>query len=422
MPNDQSNVRRTKLNDNQIEALQRALDYKKRGTVIDLPAGKVYNGDIEILAKVGEVLTERFTDHVRPGGWPVRFVVIESRISNAYAYWMSSFEAICMTTSLAREIDSLCDDVASYLVGHHHERSGFAYIHDVGLSDEVKRASLKGLLIQGVMAFFVGHEAGHLLAGHKPVIIAAASAATAGDEDSEELEFVSDDFFTEASSTAAVAGLHSLRLNAHEIDADVQGFALTAAFWLDLHEVTRSDFKLSAETELVLAASSSPDRLLLLASTGAAIAMSLMGFAQLSGNWERQATHPLTAVRCVVGLAVLANRLAAQQQQKLTLQLQPECIEALSMVHSRLGSILLRAARSDGKYTDVARLLEDAPSNRRLGLMFEATGVAQAISKSDEVVRFLAEMSAEFNASASQRSTAIRVPMENLVEWTAIAP
>ncbi|MBV7536223.1 M48 family metalloprotease [Duganella sp. sic0402] len=413
---------RTGLNSHQIKALQVALDQKRRGEVIDVPAGKSYGAELEVLVKMGEDMTKRFTRDFQAESWPVHFVLLDSKISNAYAYWMASFEVICMTTTLAREIDELCDDVARYLVNHAGNVSGFSYLRDIELTIEVKSASLKGLLVQGVMAFFVGHEAGHLLAGHKPVVLAAAAGA-GGDlqgEKDPEFEFFVDDFIAEVASKNEGAGVHSLRLNAHEIDADVQGFSLTARFWLELQEVTQSGVKWPAEAALLPAVSSKPDRLLLLASTGAAIAMSLMGFKQFKGDWNKQETHPLTAVRCVVGLAVLANRLADRPQERLTLQLQGECIEALSLVHSRLASILLMAAKADGEYSQVAQMLKDKPEDQQLGVMFHATGVAQAVALSNDVVKFLAELLREFKACAPERAKAIRVPQEMLVEWSAV--
>lgn len=269
------------------------------------------------------------------------------------------------------------------------------------------------------MAFFVGHEVGHLCAGHKPVMTTAA--ATENEQEGEE-DFFVDDFIVEAASKDDGPGVHSLRLNAHEVDADVQGIALTAAFWLNLHDVTRSDSELSSEVDLIRAASSRSDRLLLLASTGVAIAMSLMSFKQFDGNWNKQPTHPLTAVRCIVGLTVLANKLAASPLEQLTLQLPQECIEALSLVHSRLGSILLRAAQYDGVYSEVTQMLKDVPNNTKLGVMFHATGMTQAVAKSNDVIRYLAELSEEFNACAPRRDMAIRVPRNLLTEWGAVAP
>ena len=121
---------RTDLNDNQIMALQNALNAKGRGKIINVPVGGEYAVDLETVAGVGEELTKRFTRHFLKDSWRVRFLLLESNRSNAYAYWMSSFEAICITSTLVREIDTLCDDVASYLVRHKDERSGFTYLHE----------------------------------------------------------------------------------------------------------------------------------------------------------------------------------------------------------------------------------------------------------------------------------------------------
>lgn len=408
---------RINLNANQINALQLALDSKGRGRIINLLVGDTYDAEIEDLAILGEKLTKKFTGHFLPGSWQVRFIVLDSGIRNAYAYWMNSFEAICITNALARQIDSLCDDVASYLVNHSDERSGFAYIRDVELTTEEKLASLKGLLLQGAMAFFIGHEVGHLCAGHKPVMTAARAVATPDQECSEEPKYFVDEFIAQATSKNESLSIHSIRLNAHEVDADVQGLALSAAFWLEL---AGGADKSPAQAELVRAASSTQERLLLLASTGVAIAMSLMGFEQLKDDWNKQATHPLTAVRCVVGLAVLAHRLKAKPPEYLTLHLERECIEALSLVHSRLGSILLRMTESEGPQSEVAQKLRDVPSNEKLKFMFHATGVAKAVVESNDVVEYLAELSAEFNACEASRSKAIRVPEKMLANWSAV--
>lgn len=407
---------RTGLNQNQIKALQRSLDAKNRGKIIDVPAGSMYRGELEVLARVGEELTRKFTGHFSKGSFRVPFLLLDSEKVNAYAYWMNSFEAICITTSLAIELDTLCDDVASYLVRLNNERSGYAYIRDLNLSDDIKRQSLKGLLLQGAMAFFIGHEVGHLSAGHKPVVAVTSANSVSSDEADVEQTLFVDDFIVEATSTEQKVGSHSLRLNAHEVDADVQGIALSAAFWL---EMSQSVSKLPAEAELLRAAMFSSDRLLLLASTGTAIAMSLMGFKEFNGDWNRQASHPLTAVRCVVGLVVLAQRLAEQPREELNLQLQPACIEALSLVHSRLGSLLLRA--NSIKETDslVIHALKDAPSQQKLGVMFRATGMTQVVARSNEVVQYLNELSAEFDACAPQREHAIRVSKQMLAKWTA---
>ncbi len=409
---------RTGLNASQVKALQNSLNLFKRGTVIDVPVGSTY-GDLENLGKVGEDLTQRFTRHFLQGSWRVHFMLLDSDKSNAYAYWMNSFEAVCVTSTMAREIDALCGDVARYLIQHPGKGSGFAYIHDVPLSLEVREASLKGLLMQGAMAFLVGHEAGHLAAGHKPVLLAKANAAGAVAEHSEESDVVVDQFVATAKTEDDRAGKHSLRLNAHEVDADVQGFALTAVYWLTVRNEVCSEADLPHDAALILAACSMPERLLLLASTGAAITLSLMGFKEFKDDWNSQSTHPLTSVRCVVGLGALGKMLGDDGAQHLPLELRRECWEALSLVHSRLGSLILDAARYDGNYSAFARQLENTPREDKLNMMFRGTGVAQAVEKSNEVVSYLAALSAEFNACAPQRANALRVPLTSLIQWSA---
>lgn len=78
------------------------------------------------------------------------------------------------------------------------------------------------------------------------------------------------------------------------------------------------------------------------------------------------------------------------------------------------------ADQSEEKYSQVARMLRDTPSKKRLELMFNATGIAQAVAMSNDVVKLLAELGVEFNACVSQRAKAIRVPREMLVEWSAV--
>ncbi|MBT9503153.1 MAG: hypothetical protein IV092_18045 [Burkholderiaceae bacterium] len=417
MSNPTAAASRTGLNSNQIKALQKVLDDKKRGKVIDVVMGTPYAPDIEPIAAVGEDLTERFTDHfIKTSSWRVRFLMLDSELSNAYAYWMSSFEAICLTTTMAREIAELSDDVARYLLKRSGHGSGFAYLTDVDLPLHVKHAALRSLLIQGAMTFFVGHEAGHLAAGHKAVIVTGASNA---DPDEEHVLFV-DEFVAAAKAEGATSNNRSLRLNAHEVDADVQGFALAAAFWLNLKGELEAADDLPAEAALICASCTQPDRLLLLASTGAAIAMSIMGFKEFDGDWNKQPTHPLTAVRSLIGLVVLSKRLTQDQAEQTTLRLLPQCVEALSLVHSRLGSLLLMAARADGNYSPVARMLEDAPKEQKLDLMFHATGVAQAVSQSHDVVSYLAALSSEFDACASLRASGVRVAPTSLAQWSAL--
>ncbi|TAK93503.1 MAG: hypothetical protein EPO09_12425 [Aquabacterium sp.] len=417
MQNRTSISSRTGLNSNQIKALQDLLDVDRRGKVVDAPGDGTYD-DMNPLAKVGEDLTERFTQGFEVGSFRVHFLLLDSEKSNAYAYWMKSFEAVCMTTTMAREIDALCGDLANHLVQHPGESGGFAYIHEVPISSNLREASLKSLLVQGAMAFLVGHEVGHLAAGHKPLFLKKTSVAGAMAENRKVTDVAVDQFVATAATDYCDEGGHSLRFNAHEVDADVQGVAFAAAHWLAIQSEVSTSAHLPDSADLIRAACANPSRLLLLASTGMAVSFSLMGFKQWGNDWNSQPTHPLTAVRCVVGLGVLDNLLDDNVPQGSPLELGPDCLEGLSLVHSRLGSILLDAARSDGQYSEFARKLEDTLENDRLNLMFHGTGVAQAVQKSSEVASYLADLSAEFNACAQQRALALRVPLASLVPWS----
>lgn len=408
------------LTRNQIAKLQEALDEKAHGKVIVVRAGRSYGAHLELIAQVGERLTAQFTSHFDKD-LPVHFVMLGSGKSNAYAYWMNSFEAICMTTTLAQEIAGLCGDVAEYLVRLHGGSGGFAYLQDVAMPPDVKHAALTALLIRGVMAFFIGHEVGHVWAGHKPIMVRTTAATAEPDGDRQEAaECFGDAVIAEAAAGEEGAGGDALRLNAHELDADVQGMVLTAAFWRQLRDQAQAGGGRPEDAALRAAAMASHDRLLLLASSALAIAMSLMSFKQFSGAWL-QPTHPLTAVRCLVGLRVLANALAETTEQYLTLELPGPSVEALTMVHMRLASLVLKAGKVDGQYSDLALQLKHAPgSDDQVQLMYRATGVSQAVERSNDVVAFLAQLGAEFNACAPLRARALHGTGDALVQWSAV--
>lgn len=76
------------------------------------------------------------------------------------------------------------------------------------------------------MAFFVGHEAGHLLAGHQPVLLAAAAGADGYKEGEKDPEFFVDEFIAEAASKNESASVHSLRLNARMFKAPERAKAI----------------------------------------------------------------------------------------------------------------------------------------------------------------------------------------------------
>lgn len=422
IPASASTQRRIDLSSSQIKSLQQSLDMNARGKVVDVPLGTAYDDILETVARVGEEMTKEFTgpSSFKPGGWRVRFLLLESGTSNAYAYWMTSFEAICLTTTLAREIDTLCDVVAKSIVRDSRKGGGFAFLQELDIPPRDKWAMLKGVLMQGAMAVYVGHEAGHLAAGHKPVMTSGASATEAADPQADCLLYV-DDFVSASHDEEGAPTTRSLRLNAHEVDADVQGFGLTARYWQRRRDHVLTAKKLPPDATVLRAACAQPERLLLVASTGAAIAIALMGFKTFSHDWNKQRTHPLTAVRCVVGLGALANLLAGDVGPESTLLLRPECMEALSVVHARLGTLLLTVAKYDGKHSDLTRRLEvTRDPNQRLLLMFNATGVAQALTQSNDVVRYIAQLCKEFGACAPMREPAIRAVPNGLVEWSAV--
>jgi hypothetical protein len=416
---------RVDLSANQITLLQKSLDAKARGKIMDVPLGTPYDDhELETIARIGEEMTKEFTgpSHFKPGGWRVRFLLLDSEASNAYAYWMTSFEAICLTTAMAREIDLLCDVVAKSIVRDSKKGGGFAFLHEIDIAPEEKWAMLKGVLMQGAMAVFIGHEAGHLSAGHRPAITSSASATESEGTQAEDVLLYVDDVITAPAADEGPPPPLSLRLNAHEVDADVQGFGMTARYWQKRCDDIRAAKEFPPQATILKAACARPERLLLIASTGAAIAISLMGFKTFAADWNKQPTHPLTAVRCVVGLAALAKLLTGDEGAKSTLLLRPECMEALSVVHARLGTILRAAAKHDGKHSDLTLKLAGALNNdQRLQLMFNATGVAQAMTRSNDVVRYIAQLHAEFSACAPLRLHAIRALPNRLVEWSAVA-
>lgn len=423
MPSPTPVQNRIDLSASQISSLQQSLDKKARGKVLNVPRGTPYEGDeLEAIARIGEKMTKEFTgpSNFKLGGWRVRFLLLDSNVSNAYAYWMTSFEAICLTTTLAREIDTLCDVVAKAIVTDSRRGGGFSFLHELDLEPTEKWAMLKGVLIQGAMAVFVGHEAGHLAAGHKPIMTSGASTPENEDTNAQDSLLYVDEVITASALGKGAQSTGSVRLNAHEVDADVQGFGLTARYWQKQRRRVLDATNLPPEATVLKAACALPERLLLVASTGAAVAISLMGYKTFADDWNEQETHPLTAVRCVVGLSALAKLLTGGGSAESTLMLPSECVEALSVVHSQLGAMLLLAAEVAGMHTDLSRRLKDTKdAKQRLLLMFNATGVAQAITRSNDVVRYIAQLSAELAAGASVREQAIRALPDRLVEWSA---
>ena len=83
--------------------------------------------------------------------------------------------------------------------------------------------------------------------------------------------------------------------------------------------------------------------------------------------------------------------------------------------------MLRLAAKNGGEPNDLTRRFEETPDpGDRLLLMFDATGIAQAITYSNQVVAYLAQLSKEFNACAKLRENAVRALPGILVEWSAM--
>jgi hypothetical protein len=410
---------RTGLGLNQIAALERTLNTRKYGRLIDTKKGSSY-GKYEAVARVGEELTGFFTQHFSKKGSRVHFTLLGSKIANAYAIWQQSFETISLTSRMAMEVEALAGYVAKYLAERSSNDSGFSYVHDIPLESAEREAALKSLLLQGAVAFLIGHEAGHLAAGHKPILLGTAMA-TAQRKRRRTARGVVLDRVVMAKAVAGPAQQvkNSLRLNAHEVDADVQGIALTAAYWLSIRGELQTSTSPPVDAALMLEACAQPERLLLLASTGAAIALSMFGYKAFEADWSNQCTHPLTAVRCVVALGAL-GKLMIGHASNSALELCQECTEALMIVHQRLASLYLEAADADGQSSPVEQMLRAAAVDERMQLILRVTGIAQAVENSSALAGYLSELSAEFDSCGETRRPYIRVSEDSLLRWTAV--
>lgn len=411
MPKQSKGPSRTGLSPSQLAVLQSTLTNEKRGKIVHVSIGRSY-GKMESVPGIAEWLTELYASRFAKTTRLVSFVFVGSKKSNAYVYWYSSFDVVCITSAMAKELDHLAGELAWRLVQNVRKGGGFSFLDESPLTSSERRAAVKSLLLQGAVAFVVGHEFGHLAGGYDGVAAQGAQAASLRRKRKRQEGVLLDQFLSGASAmSSGEAG--ALRSQAHELDADVQGMALAWVSWEALRcELDDPAFLANPRKQLLREACSTPERMLLLACTGAAIALSLFGYRQPEGDG-----YPLTAVRCIVGLGVL-NKMFMDNREGSPLELSPESTEALILVHQLLGDYVLRAAQTSPEPWPLAETLEATAVADRANVMLRATGIVPALEKPELLRSYLSSLADAFNECAALRAPKARMEQERLVRWS----
>jgi Peptidase family M48 len=408
---------RSGLTPNQLQVLQSNPRINEIGTVLDIPYGQKYQAIEEVIGEA-EYLVGMLSSHASNKNWRLHFVPVRSNTANAYAIWQSSFQAVCITTQLINELDVLSDQVTRYLLSQSNNESRFSFLKHQPFTLEKSCQILKKLLLRGAVAFVVAHEVGHIIAGHQGAL---SSIPCAKQSESEEVATVLDAFALKNSDEPLNSD--SLLTNAHELDADIQGIHLTAAMWKQLQAAFLKSDPNSDDRVLINHAVENDEKLLLIASAGAMIALALFGFQSFSNDWKQRPSHPLTAVRCFAVLSLLSDLILRPSEEKsgllgVNLNLHPVCAEALFAIHGALGRIVLKAYTSGGLDTDVARQLHETPSSSRLSFMLQVTGIQSVVENINEVKALFHQLGAELKKHETKRNPFVRVSNESLIQWS----
>ncbi|AJK45826.1 hypothetical protein BGL_1c13040 [Burkholderia plantarii] len=339
---------------------------------------------------------------------------------NAYAIWLANCDIVMITAGLLREIE-IMSSVASRMAmsGINHSNSTFSRTLgkikiDTGTHSAVDQA-LAGLIAQGVFSFIVGHEIGHLAAGHLGIIhkypVISAKTPTSGSA------------IAEISAVALTQEKGRVERNSMEIDADIQGCHVLMHHWdLVLANVLADtdqhpEKRLAVEVFAGLLADTDAKIFLSISCLGMAIA--LLGFGDFDEKRLLGKSHPLQAMRFLVGMRTIIE-LSDHHEEAHLAMIRTAGAEAMAYLHAVLGSLILKSHEA-GNETQCSNLLNQTAPQQRTELVMQWTGMSAAIAAMEEVGSQLGALATAFQSTAALREPHLRWPAHQLVDWSVAA-
>ena len=355
---------------------------------------------------------------------PLFFVPIEGQERNAYAYYVqdANFDVVSITRALLNSVDEFTFFLGRYLMLSPERKVGgslnFLYKTEGDL--KVKVDILGTLIRDGVLAFLIGHELGHLMAGHLAVVHELRNQANfvGADESS-----VWDEALMASMAKELMHDLEkSSILNALEVDADIQGMDFLARHWRAVFD----DNNLSPDqTAIYSDALKTTERRYFISLTCIGIAFLLLGFKPFDGSWMAQPTHPLGATRLLIALKALPSFFHAANGLEL---IRAEAVESIVLVHSAWAQKLLSdektgvssdASSATKRDADILKVVKSKPSEKKHNYMLSASGVLGAIHASEQMGEYLTQLSESLASTEALRSYAMRTRVEKLKQWKA---
>lgn len=351
---------------------------------------------------------------------PLYFLPVSSKARTARALWLDGFDAVTITAPLIREIQALAGSAAKLICASamrtetaslsSFSRAGLERLQHPFASD-----ALHGMLTQGMLAFLVGHEIGHLAAGHLGVIQTYRHPSKKS---------------TTASATGAMSDTAgepdigdpkvAAHLNAIEIDADVQAcdFLLRHWEWVGSNAKKSLDDadpnkRLAAEIFTSLLDGKQARVFISLVCMTSMIA--LLGLGAFTPDRLLRKTHPLSAMRVIISMRTLISLYEVEQTSQLQLY-RSEGAEAISFVHCVLGTILLQASELD-ESNQVAQQLAAIQSADRLDFLLAHTGIGGAINAMEEIGLHVKTLNQTFEQTLRIRIPHRRFAHKEIVRW-----
>lgn len=352
---------------------------------------------------------------------PLYFVPLRNDVRNAYAFHIEGFDVISITDTLIKSIDDFTFFFARYIEnilnkiqpGGGSSRSSFGVL--LSLEGDLRKNIdiFGGMLRDGVLAFLIGHELGHLAGGHLGVFGKYNTAANFAENTSysEWDEALANVNINEQGELA----LSSRILVSHEVDADLQGMNFLAQHWCDILK----NNELSLEEKSVYSALlyTTPLRYIM-SLTCIGIAFLLLGVKSFEYPWQDQASHPLEATRLLIAMKSLSNFFPDSNGPEL---IKAQAFESFTFVHAAWGQALIQNKPVTNQFTgrDVAifNLLRTKSKEQRHKFLFGSTGLTSMFKAIGEMDPFLEELSNIYASEEGLRMPGRRTRAEKMVRW-----
>jgi hypothetical protein len=397
-----------------LERLRRYLEENKYGELILTDTG--LDDDDKYLVLVGQQMCASARQRYKPAlTQPLHFLPLASADLNARVAWIDGCDVVMVCTGMFDALKRLArlEAAKAYNIANKREmRSIFGGLFEQVKSGERAHLALKRMFLRGAMAFLVGHEIGHLVAGHQGVFgkfTAFGPGASANEGAIDEIGC--------ASMADAATGPARLAVNSLEIDADVQGCKLLETTWLAAHpndEVERAVLHYMLE---------SVERRLFISATSISAVFFLLGFNGFDKAAILQKSHPLTSARLVIALQCVSQLYRVDFAQQRASGSSPTN-EGLMFINGCFGSLLLDAyaARTDDKQPGIAAEFSALPQVERHERLLRHTGVYGAMHNILAINEQLALLRAAYDSYENNRRPRRRWMPQDLVNWTTSIP